>query len=104
MTSTNMKPPKTLDNDLDRFLKESCKSYKECSIKNTARRNSLQKKTLWIESEKRIASAKLSREEKQLRENLRQMNIEKVKNHILHSKRGKRGIVFQQHCNVIDHF
>lgn len=46
------------------------------------------KRTLGIESERRIASAKLSREERQLREQLKQMNIEKAKNHIVHNLRG----------------
>lgn len=75
------------DSEIDRFIKESCRSYKECNIKNTARRNSLQKRTLGIESERRLASAKLSREERQLREQLKQMNIEKAKNHIIHNLR-----------------
>lgn len=75
--------------DVDRYIKESVKSYKDCNVKNNARRNSLQKKTLGIESERRLASSKLSREERQLREQLKQMNIEKAKNHIIHSLRGK---------------
>ncbi|KAH3706869.1 uncharacterized protein LOC127858600 [Dreissena polymorpha] len=73
--------------DVDRYLKESVKSYKQCSVKNTARRNSLQKKTLVIESERRLASSKMTREERLLKEQLRQMNIEKVKNHLVHSLR-----------------
>lgn len=81
---------KTADSDVDRFIKESCKSYKECNVKNTARRNSLIKRTLGIESERRIASAKLSREERQLREQLKQMNIEKAKNHIVHNLRDNK--------------
>jgi hypothetical protein len=79
---------KTADADVDRYIKESCRSFKECEVKNTARRNSLLKRTLGIESERRIASAKLSREERQLREQLKQMNIEKAKNHIVHNLRG----------------
>lgn len=75
------------ESDVDRFIKESCKSYRECNIKNTARRNSLQKKTMGIESERRIASAKHSREERQLRQQLKQMNIEKAKNDIIHHLR-----------------
>ncbi|KAL4233489.1 hypothetical protein ACF0H5_008170 [Mactra antiquata] len=75
------------DNDVDRYIKESVKSYKECNVKNHARRNSLQRRTLGIESERRLASAVLSREEKILREQLKQMNIEKAKHHIIHNLR-----------------
>ena len=85
---------KTADGDVDRYIKESCKSFKECEVKNTARRNSLMKRTLGIESERRIASAKLSREERQLREQLKQMNIEKAKNHIVHNLRGLNILIF----------
>ncbi|KAH3706877.1 uncharacterized protein LOC127857145 [Dreissena polymorpha] len=73
--------------DVDRYLKESVKSYKECSVKNTARRNSLQKKTLGIESERRLASSKMTREERLLKEQLRHLNIEKAKNHLVHNLR-----------------
>jgi len=76
------------DTDVDRYIKESLKSYKDCNVKNNARRNSLQRKTLGIESERRLTSSKLSREERQLREQLKQMNIEKAKNHIIHTLRG----------------
>lgn len=85
MAQRDMRPG---DTDVDRYIKESLKSYKGCNVKNNARRNSLQKKTLGIESERRILSAKISREERQLREQLKQMNIEKAKNHIIHSLRG----------------
>lgn len=62
---------------IDRFLKESSKSYKECSAKNSARRNSLMKKTLGMEADHRLAAADLRREERQLRQQLRQMQMEK---------------------------
>lgn len=82
------------DSDVDRYIKESVKSYRGCNVKNNARRNSLQKKTLGIESERRLTSAKLSREERQLREQLKQMNIEKAKNHIIHNLRGINNVHF----------
>ncbi|KAK3582056.1 hypothetical protein CHS0354_025663 [Potamilus streckersoni] len=80
MTSTN-------DSDIDRYLQESSKSYRECQIKNNARRNSLQKRTLGIETERRMASAELDREEKALREQFQSMQIDKMKHAILHHKR-----------------
>lgn len=88
MTS-QIRKQKTADSEVDRYLQESCKSYKECEIKNNARRNSLQKRTLGIETERKMANANLSREEKQLREQLKQMQIEKAKNDIMHNMRGK---------------
>ena len=69
-------------------MKESSKSYKECRVKNSARRNSLMKKTLGIEVERKMASVEISREEKQLREQLRQMQIEKTKTAIISTMRG----------------
>ncbi|WAR07037.1 hypothetical protein MAR_017032 [Mya arenaria] len=75
------------DTDVDRYIRESVKSFKDCNVKNNARRNSLQRRTLGIECERRLASASLSREERQLRQHLRQMNIEKAKNHIIHNLR-----------------
>ena len=89
MTS-QIRKQKTADSEVDRYLQESCKSYKECEIKNNARRNSLQKRTLGIETERKMANANLSREEKQLREQLKQMQIEKAKNDIMHNMRGKK--------------
>ncbi|KAL8599349.1 hypothetical protein ACOMHN_008064 [Nucella lapillus] len=56
--------------DMDRFLKESSRSYRECRAKNSARRNSLQKKTLGIEVQRKMAAAQLSREERQLQAQL----------------------------------
>lgn len=73
--------------DVDRYLRESSKSYKNCRIKNSARRNSLQKKTLGIESEKRLAQSEISREEKHLREHLKQMHIDKMKNYLVKKMR-----------------
>lgn len=73
--------------DVDRYLRESSKSYKNCRIKNSARRNSLQKKTLGIESEKRLAQSEISREEKHLREHLKLMHIDKMKNYLVKKMR-----------------
>ncbi|XP_076467227.1 uncharacterized protein LOC143298293 [Babylonia areolata] len=75
--------------DVDRFIKESSKSYKECKVKNSARRNSLMKKTLGIEVERKMASAELSREEKHLREQLKLMRIERTKTSIISTMRGR---------------
>ncbi|KAL3882905.1 hypothetical protein ACJMK2_029207 [Sinanodonta woodiana] len=77
----------TSDNDIDRYLQESSKSYRECQIKNHARRNSLQRRTLGIETERKMASAELSREEKALREQFQSMQVDKMKHAILHNKR-----------------
>ncbi|KAK7493001.1 hypothetical protein BaRGS_00015731 [Batillaria attramentaria] len=77
------------DKELDRFMKESSRSYKECKVKNSARRNSLMKKTLGIEVERRMATAELSREEKQLREQLKHMQIERTKTTIVSSMRDR---------------
>lgn len=79
--------------DVDRYLRESSKSYKNCRIKNSARRNSLQKKTLGIESEKRLAQSEISREEKHLREHLKQMHIDKMKNYLVKKMRGKFALI-----------
>ena len=76
------------EGEMDRFLQESCRSYKECEIKNTARRNSLQRRTLGIETERKLASANISREERHLREQLKMMKIEKAKNDMMHNMRG----------------
>ncbi|XP_067675947.1 uncharacterized protein [Haliotis asinina] len=65
------------DTDVDRYLKESCRSFREAKVKNSARRNSLMKKTLGIENERKMATVQMSREEKQLREQLRQMQMGK---------------------------
>lgn len=77
------------DSDLDRFMKESRRSYKECKVKNSARRHSLMKKTLGIEVEHKMAAAELSREEKHLREQLKHMQIERTKTTIISSMRGR---------------
>lgn len=86
--------------DVDRYLRESSKSYKNCRIKNSARRNSLQKKTLGIESEKRLAQSEISREEKHLREHLKQMHIDKMKNYLVKKMRGEFA-KFQQEQMVL---
>ena len=77
------------ESNIDRFLRESSKSYKTCKVKNYARRSSLQKKTLGIENERKLAQIELSREEKHLREHLKQMQLDKMKHSILHTLRGK---------------
>lgn len=82
------------DSDIDRYIQESSRSYKECKIKNYARRSSLQKKTLGIDIERKLVSAQLNREEKQLREQLRQMQIDKKKNSMIHDMRGRVFICF----------
>jgi hypothetical protein len=43
---------------------------------------------LGIETERKIAAASFNREEKLLREQLKQMNIEKMKISIIHNLRG----------------
>lgn len=98
MTS-QIRKQKTADSEVDRYLQESCKSYKECEIKNNARRNSLQKRTLGIETERKMANANLSREEKQLREQLKQMQIEKAKNDIMHNMRELKDKKITSHIN-----
>ncbi|XP_060067425.1 uncharacterized protein LOC132547656 [Ylistrum balloti] len=77
------------EGDVDRYIRESSKSYSGCRVKNSARRNSLQKKTMGIETERKMAAANLGREEKQLREQLRHMQIDKMKNSIVHNMREK---------------
>ncbi|XP_069126999.1 uncharacterized protein [Argopecten irradians] len=77
------------EGDVDRYIRESSKSYSGCRVKNSARRNSLQKKTMGIETERKMAAANLGREEKQLREQLRHMQIDKMKNTIVHNMREK---------------
>ncbi|OWF50944.1 uncharacterized protein LOC110449823 [Mizuhopecten yessoensis] len=77
------------EGDVDRYIRESSKSYNGCRVKNSARRNSLQKKTIGIETERKMAAANLGREEKQLREQLRHMQIDKMKNTIVHNMREK---------------
>ncbi|XP_070188642.1 uncharacterized protein [Littorina saxatilis] len=78
------------DSDLDRFMKESRRSYNECKVKNSARRNSLMKKTHGIEVEHKMAAAELSREQRHLREQLKHMQIERTKTAIISSMRDDR--------------
>ncbi|KAK3109041.1 hypothetical protein FSP39_021740 [Pinctada imbricata] len=75
------------ENDVDRYIRESSKSYKNCKVKNYARRNSLIRRTHGIEAEHRIAQNEFSREEKQLRKHLKEMQIDKMKHNILHTLR-----------------
>ncbi|XP_061177180.1 uncharacterized protein LOC133185904 [Saccostrea echinata] len=89
------------ESDVDRYIRESSKSYKNCRIKNSARRNSLQKKTMGIESEKRLAQSELSREEKQLREHLKHMQIDKMKNYLV--KKMRDNSVEQEEDSSDDH-
>ena len=77
------------DSDFDRYLKESCKSYKGARIKNSARRSSLQKKTLGLEAEKKLAAASMGKEERELRKHFKQMQIDKTKNSIVKNMRGE---------------
>jgi len=88
------------EGDIDRYIKESSKSYRGCRVKNSARRNSLQKKTLGIETERKLAAAGMGREEKHLREQLKQMQIDKMKNSLVHNMRGKQlsVICFNRKC------
>ena len=64
---------------MDKYIKESCKSYRKATVKNSARRNSLLKTTLGIETERKLVSAQMAREEKLLREQLKSMQLEKCK-------------------------
>ncbi|BFZ24972.1 hypothetical protein BsWGS_28011 [Bradybaena similaris] len=63
----------------DSFMKESCRSYQKCHVANSARRNSLTKKTIGIEVERKLASHQMDREERQLREHLKFMKHEQAK-------------------------
>ncbi|XP_035824742.1 uncharacterized protein LOC106011305 [Aplysia californica] len=71
------------------YLKESQKSYQKCQVANSARRNSLMKKTIGIEAERKLAKSQMGREEKQLREHLRAMKIEQSKTSLTNGIRGK---------------
>ncbi|KAK6171262.1 hypothetical protein SNE40_019488 [Patella caerulea] len=65
------------DNSIDLYLKESCKSFEACRVKNSARRNSLQKKTTGIETARKKVTSDLDREEKLIRRQLADMQSEK---------------------------
>lgn len=71
------------------YMKESYKSYQRCLAANSARKNSLTKKTTVIEVERKLASNQMDREERQLREHLKQMRIEHTKTTIGNGCRGK---------------
>lgn len=62
--------------NFDHYIKESTRSLKECRIKNSARRNSLQKKTQGIERERKISSSQLDKKEKKLRQKYHQLQAD----------------------------
>lgn len=62
--------------NFDHYIKESTRSLKECRIKNSARRNSLQKKTQGIEREFKISSSQLDKKEKKLRQKYHQLQAD----------------------------
>ncbi|XP_025099160.1 uncharacterized protein LOC112566945 [Pomacea canaliculata] len=75
---------------VDRYLNESTRSFRQCQVKNTARRHSLMKRTLGIEVERRVVAAERTRQEKQLREQLRGMQIDRVKPTLTASVKGQK--------------
>lgn len=79
---------------VDRYLNESTRSFRQCQVKNTARRHSLMKRTLGIEVERRVVAAERTRQEKQLREQLRGMQIDRVKPTLTASVKGVCVFVF----------
>lgn len=64
---------------MDRYLHEGSKLYRDCEVQNNAYQNSLERKNLGLELERRKTTLYLSREEHQLREQLKQMQIAKTK-------------------------
>ncbi|KAL5010486.1 hypothetical protein ScPMuIL_012791 [Solemya velum] len=92
-----------MEDDVSQFMKESSRSYQECKVKNAARKTSLQKKERGIETERRLASAQLTREEKQLREQLKQMKIEKMKHSLINNMRdnAKREVIEEPPQDVV---
>lgn len=74
---------------MSQFVKESSRSYRECKVKNSVRKTSLHKKERGIETERKMVSAQINREEKKLREQLKQMNIEKMKHSLVNNMRGE---------------
>ena len=64
---------------MDRYLHEGSKLYRDCEVQNNAYQNSLERKNLGLELERRKTTLYLSREENQLREQLKQMQIAKTK-------------------------
>ena len=73
---------------MDVYLHENSKTYRACEIQNNAHRSSLERKTLGLELERKKTSLYLSREEHQLREQLKQMKMTKAKNELAHNARG----------------
>ena len=70
---------------MDVYLHENSKTYRNCEIQNNAHRSTLERKTLGLELERKKTSLYLSREEHQLREQLKQMQITKAKNELAHN-------------------
>lgn len=89
------------ENDVDRYIRESYRSYKECKIKNSVRRNSLQKKKMGFEKEHKMATASIDKEERQLRESLRQMHMEQTLNQHAKVLRGKSVVRMNQRAKVL---
>ena len=73
---------------MDIYLHENSKHYRDCEVQNNAQQNSLERKTLGLELERRKTTLYLSREEQQLREQLKQMKIAKAKNEVSYTMRG----------------
>ncbi|XP_052823015.1 uncharacterized protein LOC128247580 isoform X2 [Octopus bimaculoides] len=70
----------------EQYMKETARSFKECRVKNSLRRNSLQKKTLGIEKQRKISSLLLDKEERELREKYRQLQVDQKVSSFTHSK------------------
>ncbi|KAH9508678.1 hypothetical protein Btru_049619 [Bulinus truncatus] len=62
---------------VERYLLESYKSYQKCHLANSVRKNSLVKRTHAIEAERKLVCSRLEREERQLREHMK--NIQNLK-------------------------
>ena len=73
----------------DHYIKESTRSFKECHIKNSARRNSLQKKTMGIERQRKISTSQLDKKEKILRQKYNQLQAEQKFSSSAHCLQGK---------------
>lgn len=67
---------RSITDNLEESIEESTQSFKECHIKNSARRNSLQKKMMLIERERKISSSQLDKKEKVLREKYQQLQAD----------------------------
>ncbi|ESO86125.1 hypothetical protein LOTGIDRAFT_176033 [Lottia gigantea] len=64
---------------IEEYLKESVKSYQACHVKNSARRSSLQKKTEGIEMARKKMTTHMEREEKLLRRQLSNMQLDQIR-------------------------